>query len=109
MIVSLANRYVTLFGLCKEKDGKMVRVTESAKQRLKKISLRAFNRPEAVLRLIVNTSRQMALVVDNKTERDQIVQYQGTTVLVVNKELSAALGGLGIDYHTGKGLHLVRI
>ena len=61
------------------------------------------------MRLIVNASRRLALVVDNKTESDQVVQYQGATVLVVHKELSAAFGGVGIDYQTGKGLHLVRI
>ncbi|MFC2003385.1 hypothetical protein ACFLV4_05520 [Chloroflexota bacterium] len=89
----------------------MVSVTESAKQRLSKISLRVVDRPEAVLRLIVNASRRLALVVDNKTESDQVVQHQGATVMVVRKELSVAFGGLSIsiDYQTGKGLHLVRI
>ena len=87
----------------------MVTVTESAKQRLKKILLRVVDRPEAVLRLIVNASRQLALVVDNKAESDQVVQCQGVTVLVVRKELSATFGGLGIDYQTDKGLHLFQI
>jgi Fe-S cluster assembly iron-binding protein IscA len=87
----------------------MVSVTESAKQRLKKISLRVVDRPEAVLRLIVNASRQLALVIDNKAESDQVVQCQGVAVLIVHEELSATFGGLAIDYQTDKGRHLVQI
>ena len=59
--------------------------------------------PDAVLRLIANKSKQLALVVDSERENDQIVKHQGDTVLVIDKEVSAAFDGVGIDYQEATG------
>ncbi len=80
----------------------MIIVTESAKEALKR-TLPPGGQPEAVLRLIANKSRQLALVVDSERENDQLVKHQGDTVLVIDKEVSAAFDGVGIDYQEATG------
>jgi Fe-S cluster assembly iron-binding protein IscA len=80
----------------------MIIVTESAREVLKR-TLLPIGQPEAVLRLIANKARQLALVVDCKSENDQLIKYQEGTVLVIDKEISAAFDGVGIDYQGAAG------
>jgi Fe-S cluster assembly iron-binding protein IscA len=81
----------------------MIIVTENAKEALKRISPQVVDRPEAVFRLIANKSGQLALIVDSERENDQLVKYQGAKVLVIDKEVSAAFDGVGIDYQDAIG------
>jgi Fe-S cluster assembly iron-binding protein IscA len=80
----------------------MIIVTESAREALKR-TLSPIGQPEAVLRLIANKSRQLALVIDSERENDQLVKHQEDTVLVIDKEVSAAFDGVGIDYQGATG------
>ena len=81
----------------------MIIVTESAKEALKRISTQVVDRPDAVFRLIANKSGQLALTVDSERENDQLVKHQEDTVLVIEKEVSAAFDGVGIDYQEATG------
>ena len=81
----------------------MIIVTESAKEALKRISPQVVDRPDAVFRLIANKSGQLALIVDSERENDQLVKYQEAIVLVIDKEVSAAFDGVGIDYQDAIG------
>ena len=75
----------------------MINVTENAKEELKRISTEAVDQPESKLRLVASQEGQLGLIVDSEREGDQLVEHQGSTVLVVGQELSAALEGIGID------------
>jgi len=75
----------------------MISVTESAKEELKRVSADIVDQPESLLRLVAGEGGQLGLVADSEKEGDQIIEHQGSTVLVVGKELSAALEGIGID------------
>ena len=81
----------------------MIIVTESAREALKRTLPPVAERPEAVLRLIANRSRQIALVVDSERENDHLVKYQEDTVLVIDKEVYASFDGVGIDYQVATG------
>jgi Fe-S cluster assembly iron-binding protein IscA len=81
----------------------MIIVTENAKEALKRISPQLADRPEAVFRLIANKHGKLALIVDSERENDQLVKYQEATVLVIDKEVSAAFDGVGIDYQDAIG------
>lgn len=86
----------------------MINVTESAKEELKRMSLQVTDQPESTLRLVANGEGQLGLVADSEREGDQLIEHQGATVLLVDKELSAALEGVGIDCQdAGDGPRLV--
>ena len=89
----------------------MISVTEVAKEELKKLSLQVLEQPETVLRLVPNEQGQLGLVIDREREDDQVVKHEEATILVVDKELSTALEGIGIDYQDtpdGPRLALIR-
>jgi Fe-S cluster assembly iron-binding protein IscA len=81
----------------------MITVTESAKEALKRISPQVVDQSDTVFRLIANKSGQLALIVDSERENDQLVKYQEATVLVIDREVSAAFNGVGIDYQDAIG------
>jgi len=76
----------------------MVTVTERAKEELKDILLAAeVSEPEISLRLAPTAPGQFGLVPDKEQEGDQIVEHEGTKVLLVEAELVAPLEGVTID------------
>ena len=81
----------------------MIIVTESAKEALMRTLSQVANQPEAVLRLTTTKYRQLALVIDNERENDEVVKCQEAAVLVVDKEVSATFDGVGIDYQEATG------
>jgi Fe-S cluster assembly iron-binding protein IscA len=81
----------------------MIIVTENAKEALKRISPQVVDRSDAVFRLVANKSGQLALIVDSERENDQLVKYREAIVLVIDKEVSAAFDGVGIDYQDAIG------
>ena len=70
---------------------------------LKRISPQVVDRSDAVFRLIANKSGQLVLIVDSERENDQLVKYQEAIVLVIDKEISVAFDGVGIDYQDAIG------
>jgi len=75
----------------------MLAVTERAKQELKKILAAHVDYPMAGLRLSKSESDRFALNIDVEEPGDQVVKYEGSKVLLVDKELASALQRTTID------------
>lgn len=75
----------------------MLNVTESAKQMLKEALVANTNDPEAGLRLVPDESGQFTLVLGHKEKGDQVVEHEGSKVLLVDRELSGGLAGETLD------------
>jgi len=50
--------------------------------------------PQAGLRLTANDSGQLRLIVDIETQDDQVVEHDGSKVLIVKNTLAADLKGM---------------
>ena len=80
-------------------EGKiMISLTKSAKDRLRSLSQHICDQTETVLRLTLNERGQHKFVPDCKREGDQVIEYQGVPLLVVDGTVSVALEGLQIDF-----------
>jgi Fe-S cluster assembly iron-binding protein IscA len=76
----------------------MVIVSERAKERLLEQKQAANLDGEAVgLRVAPDPSGQWMLVADHAREDDQIVEYRGSTVLLVDPVAQSALDGVRVD------------
>ena len=86
----------------------MIGVTKRAKERLKEILSANVDNPEAGLRLTLNEAGQLGLGVDIEVKGDEVVEHEGSKVLMVEKELAGRLVGLTIDVEdTAEGAQLV--
>ncbi len=86
----------------------MINVTERAKWELKRLLSQKVDWPEACLRLMDRGQGVLGLGLDIELPEDQIVEYQGIKVLIVEPELAAKIKGttLYVDY-TPQGAELV--
>lgn len=88
----------------------MLTVTECAKQELKKALPDDATKPDLGLRLVVTGPGELSLVPDRERESDQVVEHEGSKVLIVDKELSDVLEGTTIDCEeTNEGQRLVLV
>jgi hypothetical protein len=88
----------------------MVAVTERAKERLLDMKLAAkISEPEIGLRLEPAAAGEWRLVPDRAIEGDQVVEYDGSKVLLIGADTSEALGDRQVDCReTAPGeMHLV--
>ena len=86
----------------------MITVTESAKQQLGMMLVLVGAGPEVGLRLTATEPGQFGLAPDKEKEGDQVVEHEGSKVLLVDDEVSGALEGLTIDCEeTPQGPRLV--
>jgi len=86
----------------------MVNVTENARQELKKILLDNVDMPQARLRLVNREEGELGLGIDIEMPGDELVEYDGMPVLVVEKELADNLNDVTIDVdETPEGAELV--
>jgi len=86
----------------------MVNVTDSARQELKKILLDNVDMPQARLRLVNREEGELGLGIDIEMPGDELVEYEGMPVLVVERELADNLNGVTIDVdETPEGAELV--
>ena len=86
----------------------MLNVTESAKQMLKEALAANTDDPEVILKLLTNESGQTALVLGQEKEGDQVVEHEGSKVLLIDGELSVLLEGRTLDcLDSTEGLRLV--
>ena len=86
----------------------MIDVTERARQELKKIATEKVDMPQARLRLIANDKGGLGLAIDIEASGDQVVDYQGSKVLIVEPRLAANLKGVTLDVDdTSEGAELV--
>ena len=86
----------------------MIRITESAKEELKNILSANVDNPQASLRLTTNDQGQLALGIDVERPGDQVVEHEGSKVLVVEEGLATSLEGVTLDAQdTPEGPNLV--
>ena len=76
----------------------MLKVTDRAKQRLKELlaSVGGQGR-EFSLRLVIDPPGRLGLVPGREGYGDQVVEHEGTTVLLIADEVLPALDGMTLD------------
>ena len=88
----------------------MIDMTERAKQELSKILIDNVNYESACFRLKVGNEGNLDLGVDIERPDDRTVEYEGTTLLVVEPELADSLENVAIDIEDSpQGCQLVII
>ena len=86
----------------------MLSVTKRARDELKRMLTGKVDNPQAGLRLTADDSGQLGLIVDIETPDDQVVEHDGSKVLIVKNTLAADLEGITIDVKdTSEGPRLV--
>lgn len=75
----------------------MLQITESAKAELKRLLDCSVDWPGARLRLLERDQGSLGLGVDIEAGDDQMVEYQGTGVLVVEPDLASRLNKILLD------------
>jgi Fe-S cluster assembly iron-binding protein IscA len=77
-------------------------VTERAAEALFDTLESVEREPEQVLRLVPQQGG-LTLTLDEQQESDQTVEYQGSTVMVVEPEIGDRLTGITLDYDNDEG------
>jgi Fe-S cluster assembly iron-binding protein IscA len=77
----------------------MLTVTEIAKQMLKETLQEHSDDPETSIRLSLQEEGQFGISLDSESEGDQVVEYEGSKVLLVAPALSNVLEGRTMDVH----------
>jgi hypothetical protein len=86
----------------------MINVTDRAKQELQRLLIASVDWPNARLRLIKREQGQLGLGIDIEEQGDQILEYEGTKVLLVCTELATSLKQVTLDVDdTPEGAKLV--
>ena len=86
----------------------MIGVTERAKEELREILANNVDHPDACLRLRINDQGQLGLGVDIEMPGDEIVEYEGSKLLLVEQGLADNLEGIAIDVEdSNEGSQLV--
>ena len=86
----------------------MISVTEGACKELKRILTNKVDWPGAGLRLIDRGQGILGLGIDIELSSDQVVEYEGIKVLIIESKLAANLKGVTLDVDdTPDGAELV--
>jgi len=86
----------------------MINITERAKQELRKILSEKVDWPGARLRLMDRGQGKLGLGLDMEALGDQVVEYEGIKVLIVEPALATNLKGITLDVDdTPNGAELV--
>jgi len=86
----------------------MINVTEGARQELRRILLTNVDMPQACLRLLSRDQGELGLGIDIEMPGDELVEYDGSAVLVVEKGLAGNIEGITLDVDdTPNGTELV--
>jgi len=75
----------------------MVSVTEAGLVELKKILDEHTDNAQAGLRLTTDQSGTLGLTIDVKTSEDQVLEHEGSKLLIIEKNLAGSLEGVTID------------
>lgn len=75
----------------------MITVTDSAKQLLKETLLTYTDDPSIILRLSLKAPGQFGFVLDSEAEGDQLVEYEGSKVLLVAPNLAPVVDEVTLD------------
>jgi Fe-S cluster assembly iron-binding protein IscA len=81
----------------------MVHVTDRARHRLRAIRNAVAERPEVCLRFRSNGKGQFGLYPDTPREGDQVIEHDGMPVLVLGRDIAAAMTGGTIDVEEIEG------
>ena len=83
----------------------MLKVTDRAKEELRRLSLSTGDKPDGVLRLIAGHFGRLQFVKDYDEDFscDQVIRDEDETILLVDDELAGTLDGVTIDYQTARG------
>ena len=86
----------------------MINVTERARQELRRILFEKVDMPQARLRLIAKGRGNLGLGIDVEAQGDQVVEYEGSKVLIIEPRLATSLKGVHLDIEdTSEGAELV--
>ena len=86
----------------------MIDVTDRARQELKKILSSSVDNSYALLRLIDRGEGSLGLGIDIESPGDEVIEYEGSGLLLVGHELVSSLKGITIDIdNTAEGMQLV--
>jgi Fe-S cluster assembly iron-binding protein IscA len=81
----------------------VIEVSDPAKQELKRILMDHVDNPQAGLRLTASELGQFGLGLDVEMPGDQVVEYEGSKVLLVTKEVAVSLQGITMDVQETSG------
>lgn len=88
----------------------MIDITESARYELKRLLSSKVDNSYARLRLIARGKGNLGLGIDIELPGDEVMEHEGSGLLVVERELAASLKGITIDVDdTAEGPQLVII
>ena len=86
----------------------MIGITERAKRELRKLLLNKSDMPQARLRLISSGQGELGIGLDIEYPGDEIIEYQGSRLLVIEQALASSLGRITLDVDdTPQGPQLV--
>ena len=72
-------------------------VTDRARETLKQVLEVNREQPEQVLRLLPNQEGAYQFALDTTRDGDQVVEHDGSTIMVVADEVSSTLSGATLD------------
>ena len=75
----------------------MIGITDDAKKELKKLIAENAEDPNMSLRLTASEEGQLGLVMDTELPGDQVVEFEGKKVLLVEEHLASHLGGISLE------------
>jgi Fe-S cluster assembly iron-binding protein IscA len=86
----------------------VIEVTDRAKDELKRLLVASVDWPGARLRLLDRGQGKLGLGIDIEKKDDQVVEYEGEVLLIVEAGLASRLNGVAIDVdNTPAGVELV--
>ena len=75
----------------------MIDVTENAKKELKELLDKSVDNPEACLRLRAGDDGKLGLGIDIEKPDDEVLEYEGSKLLVMESSLSEQLQDAALD------------
>ena len=75
----------------------MLTITESARQELKKILTSSVDNSYALLRLMDRGQGRLGLGIDIELPGDEVIEHEGSALLLVEHKLATSLKGVTID------------
>lgn len=78
----------------------MLIVTDSARELLRSILVANTDDSLVCLRLVLRSTTQLELLLDEPAEGDQVVEHEGHKVMVVDHQIASSLDGGTLDVET---------
>lgn len=75
----------------------MIRITDGAKNRLRRIWFNRIRKPGFILRLAVKDGGQVGLTTGEQKTSDEVYENKGKKILLIDQELAAILNDTTLD------------